>query len=73
MRYRYKRELVREAKTNLDNEIFGLKDGTSEEVINNANKNGKLLQTLKPMIADVTIIDDLQLWQNTQKKNSINY
>lgn len=57
VRYRYKRELVREAKTNLDNEIFGLKDGTSEEVINNANKNGKLLQTLKPMIADVTIID----------------
>lgn len=57
IRYRYKRELVREARTNLDNEILGLKDGTSEEVINNANKNGKLLQTLKPMIADVTIID----------------
>lgn len=57
VRYRYKREMVREARTNLDNEIFGLKDGTSEEVINNANKNGRLLQTLKPMIADVTIID----------------
>lgn len=57
VRYRYKREMVRDARTNLDNEIFGLKDGTSEEVINNANKNGKLLQTLKPMIADVTIID----------------
>lgn len=57
VRYRYKRELVREARTNLDNEILGLRDGTSEEVRNNANKDGKLLQTLKPMIADVTVID----------------
>lgn len=57
VRFRYKRELVRDAKTNLDYEIFGLKDGTSEEVKNNANKDGKKLQTLKPMIADVTIID----------------
>lgn len=60
VRYRYKRELVREARTNLDNEILGLKDGTSEEVRNNANKDGKLLQTLKPMIADVTVIDQAQ-------------
>ena len=57
VRFRYKRELVREARTNLDYEILGLKDGTSEEVKNNANKDGKKLQTLKPMIADVTIID----------------
>ena len=60
VRYRYKRELVREAQTNLDNEILGLRDGTSEEVRNNANKDGKLLQTLKPMIADVTVIDQAQ-------------
>ena len=57
VRFRYKRELVREARTNLDYEILGLKDGTSAEVKNNANKDGKKLQTLKPMIADVTIID----------------
>lgn len=57
VRFRYKRELVREARTNLDYEILGLKDGTSEEVKNNANKDGKKLQTLKPMIADVAIID----------------
>ena len=57
VRFRYKRELMREAQTTLDNEIFGLKDGTSEETRNNANKDGKKLQTLKPMIADVTIID----------------
>lgn len=57
IRYRYKRELVRDARTNLDYEIFSLKDGTSEEVINNANKDGKKIQTLKPMISDVTIID----------------
>lgn len=57
VRFRYKRELVREVRTNLDYEILGLKDGTSEEVKNNANKDGKKLQTLKPMIADVTIID----------------
>lgn len=57
VRYRYKRELIREAQTNLDFEIFGVKDGTSEETRNNANKDGKKLQTLKPMIADVTIID----------------
>lgn len=57
VRYRYKRELVREVRTDLDYEILGLKNGTSEEVINNANKDGKKLQTLKPMIADVTIID----------------
>lgn len=57
VRYRYKRELVREAQTSLDTEIFGVKDGTSEETRNNANKDGKKLQTLKPMIADVTIID----------------
>ena len=57
VRYRYKRELVREAQTSLDNEIFGVKDGTSEETRNNANKDGRKLQTLKPMIADVTIID----------------
>lgn len=57
IRFRYKRELRREAMTNLDNEIFGVKDGTSEETRNNANKDGKKLQTLKPMIADVTIID----------------
>lgn len=57
VRHRYRRELIREATTNLDYEILGLKNGTSEEVINNANKDGKKLQTLKPMIADVTIID----------------
>lgn len=57
IRFRYKKEMVREAQTNLDYEILGIKNGTSEETINNANKNGKLLQTLKPMIADVTIID----------------
>lgn len=57
IRYRYKREMTREATTNLDYEILSLKDGTSEEVINNANKDGKKIQTLKPMIADVTIID----------------
>ncbi len=57
IRYRYKRQMTREATTNLDYEIFTLKDGTSEEVINNANKDGKKIQTLKPMIADVTIID----------------
>lgn len=57
VRFRYKRELVREVRTNLDYEILGLKNGTSEEVKNNANKDGKKLQTLKPMIADVTIID----------------
>lgn len=57
VRFRHKRELIREARTNLDYEILGLKDGTSEEVKNNANKDGKKLQTLKPMIADVTIID----------------
>lgn len=57
IRYRYKRQMTREAITNLDYEILSLKDGTSEEVINNANKDGKKIQTLKPMIADVTIID----------------
>lgn len=55
--YRYKREVLREAQTALDTEIFGVKNGTSEETRNNANKDGKKLQTLKPMIADVTIID----------------
>lgn len=57
IRYRYKKELVRNARTNLDYEILGIKNGTSEEIKNNANKDGKKLQTLKPMIADVTIID----------------
>lgn len=55
--YRYIRKLTRDIVTNLDCEIFGLKDGTSEETRNNANKDGKKLQALKPMIADVTIID----------------
>lgn len=57
VRFRYKRELIRDAQTNLDYEILGIKDGTSEEVKNNANKDGKKLQTLKPMIADVAVID----------------
>lgn len=57
IRYRYRRELIRDAQTNLDYEILGVKNGTSEETINNANKDGKKLQTIKPMIADVTIID----------------
>lgn len=55
--YRYKRDAVREARTALDYEIYGIKNGTSEETRNNANKDGKKLQALKPMIADVTIID----------------
>lgn len=57
IRFRYMRELRRLTVTNLDYEIFGLKDGTNEETRNNANKDGRKLQTLKPMIADVTIID----------------
>lgn len=57
VRYRYKRELRREAMTKLDYDILGVKNGTSETTRDNANKDGKKLQTLKPMIADVTIID----------------
>ena len=57
VRFRYKRELLREAQTTLDNEIFGLKDGTSEETRNNANKDGKKLQTLKPMhMQNLTVV-----------------
>lgn len=44
-------------KTLLDDEITGIKNGTSEEVRNNANKDGKKLQTYRAMMADITCID----------------
>lgn len=57
IRYRYKRETIRDTYNDLDKEIQGLKDLTNEEVRNNANKSGDKLQTLRPMISDVTCID----------------
>jgi len=57
IRYRYKRQTIRDTYNDLDNEIQGLKDLTSEEVRNNANKSGDKLQTLRPMISDITCIN----------------
>lgn len=57
IRYRYKRETIRDTYNDLDKEIQGLKDLTSEEVRNNANKSGDKLQTFRPMISDITCID----------------
>ena len=57
IRYRYKRETIRNTYNDLDKEIQGLKDLTSEEVRNNANKSGDKLQTFRPMISDITCID----------------
>ena len=57
IRYRYKRETERNTYNELDKEIQGLKDLTSEEVRNNANKSGDKLQTYRPMISDITCIN----------------
>lgn len=57
VRYRYKREIERDTYNNIDKEIQGLVDLTSEEVRNNANKDGRKLQTYRPMVSDVTCID----------------
>ena len=55
--YRYMRDTIRNNETALDKEINALKDGSSDELRNNANKDGKKIQTLKPMIADVTVMN----------------
>lgn len=47
IRYRYKREEARNTYNDLDSEIMGLKDLTSDEVRNNANKDGSKLQTYR--------------------------
>lgn len=57
IRYRYKRQEERSAEINLDNEIQGLFDMTSEEVRNNANKAGDKLQSYKAMVSDITSKD----------------
>ena len=57
VRFRYKREIERDIYSSIDKEIQGLKDLTSEEVRNNANKAGDKLQTYRPMISDITCID----------------
>lgn len=57
VRFRYKREIERDTYNSIDREIQGLKDLTSEEVRNNANKAGDKLQTYRPMISDITCID----------------
>jgi len=57
IRYRFKRQIERETYNSLDKEIQGLKDLTSEEVRNNANKAGDKLQTYRPMISDITCIN----------------
>jgi anaerobic ribonucleoside-triphosphate reductase len=57
VRFRYKREIERTTYNELDQEIQGLKDLTSEEVRNNANKAGDKLQTYRPMISDIACIN----------------
>lgn len=57
IRYRYKRQEERNAEINLDSEIQGLFDLTSEEVRNNANKAGDRLQSYKAMVSDITSKD----------------
>lgn len=57
IRYRYKREEERNTYNDLDNEIMGLKDLSSDEVRNNANKDGSKLQTYRAMMADVACIN----------------
>ena len=57
VRFRYKKETERNTYNELDKEIQGLKDLTSEEVRNNANKAGDKLQTYRPMISDITCIN----------------
>lgn len=57
VRFRYKKEVERETYNDLDQEIQGLKDLTSEEIRNNANKPGDKLQTYRPMISDITCIN----------------
>lgn len=57
IRYRYKREEARNTYNDLDSEIMGLKDLTSDEVRNNANKDGSKLQTYRAMMADVACIN----------------
>lgn len=55
--YRYRREVERNTYNELDREIQGLKDLTSEEIRNNANKSGDKLQTYRPMVSDITCIN----------------
>lgn len=57
VRFRYKREIERTTYNELDHEIQGLKDLTSEEVRNNANKSGDKIQTYKPMVSDIACIN----------------
>jgi len=57
IRYRFKRNEERNSANNIDREIQGLFDMTSEEVVNNANKAGDKLHTYRAMIADITSKD----------------
>jgi anaerobic ribonucleoside-triphosphate reductase len=57
IRYRFKRDEERNSVNNIDKEIQGLFDFTSEEVVNNANKAGDKLQTFRAMISDIACKD----------------
>ena len=52
--YREERSRVRTANSKLFNDIDGIFNQTSEEIINNANKPGDKLQTYRAMISDVS-------------------
>lgn len=52
--YREQRTLEREKNSKTFNDIEGIFNQTSEEVINNANKAGDKLHTYRAMISDVT-------------------
>ena len=56
-RYREERSKKRENKGYLNTEIEGIFNQTSEEIRNNANKDGSKLHTLRAMIADVAVKD----------------
>ncbi|MGL4449865.1 MAG: anaerobic ribonucleoside-triphosphate reductase [Sarcina sp.] len=53
----YRNERSKRRKTMLDYEIDGIKDFSSDEIRNNANKDGKKLQTYRAIMADVACID----------------
>ena len=55
--YRYKRCTERDTYNSLDREIEAVKNGSSESTRDNANKDGKKIQTLKPMLSDLTVIN----------------
>ncbi|MGG1652256.1 anaerobic ribonucleoside-triphosphate reductase [Paenibacillus sp. NRS-1775] len=57
IRYRFKRIEEKNSINNIDREIQGLFDMTSEEVVNNANKAGDKFHTYRAMIADIACKD----------------